>query len=327
MNTDIRSRYKEPHRFYHTTEHCDRMWYDYVLSDAYSRGFKEDYKDDVILQCAINCHDAVYDPRRSDNEERSCDLVDEVVNSEYYGLCFEDIHHIKRLIRMTDPKTYDDPCADDLLVGIIRYLDCKALYDSDLNAMIKNFHLLLREFQFTSYENFKQGTLDFIDSFMIRMVDPDILKIYRSYVESYRPRIGLYVGLFNSFHIGHMSVLEQAEKVFDKVIVAYPERALQKPFITVEETLPFHEVISFTGLLCDFVKDKDLTIVRGLRNSTDLDYETNLKQVYRDHGITQDFMYFTTDYSHVSGTVIRSMINDDKYKMYIPTKFNYARRK
>jgi predicted metal-dependent HD superfamily phosphohydrolase len=62
--------YSEPHRFYHTLEHLAEMFkVAGKLADA--------AVDVAALQLAIWFHDAVYDPRATDNEERSAALASE----------------------------------------------------------------------------------------------------------------------------------------------------------------------------------------------------------------------------------------------------------
>src|SRR5262245_10907424 len=64
------SAYSEPHRYYHTLEHLAEMFkVAGKLADAAT--------DPAAVQLAIWFHDAVYDSRATDNEERSAALADE----------------------------------------------------------------------------------------------------------------------------------------------------------------------------------------------------------------------------------------------------------
>src|SRR3954470_9982464 len=60
----------EPHRFYHTLEHLNEMFkVAGKLADA--------APDPAAVQLAVWFHDAVYDPRATDNEARSAALISE----------------------------------------------------------------------------------------------------------------------------------------------------------------------------------------------------------------------------------------------------------
>src|SRR5215213_26778 len=62
----------EPHRFYHTLEHLNDMFkVAGKLADAAT--------DPAAVQLAIWFHDAVYDPRATDNEDQSAALAAELL--------------------------------------------------------------------------------------------------------------------------------------------------------------------------------------------------------------------------------------------------------
>jgi predicted metal-dependent HD superfamily phosphohydrolase len=63
------ARYAEPHRRYHTWAHVQACLDELSRLDGLSQGDRE------LLTFAIWWHDAIYDPRRSDNEEQSAELA------------------------------------------------------------------------------------------------------------------------------------------------------------------------------------------------------------------------------------------------------------
>ncbi len=72
--SDLLVRYGEPHRAYHTIEHVRHCLDEF--EDA--RGLAG---DPVAVEMALWYHDAVYDPRAADNEEKSAALARDVARS------------------------------------------------------------------------------------------------------------------------------------------------------------------------------------------------------------------------------------------------------
>ena len=67
----LSSRYAEPHRAYHTLGHVAHCLDEFDAARALTR-------DAVSVEMALWYHDAVYDPRAKDNEERSAELASRV---------------------------------------------------------------------------------------------------------------------------------------------------------------------------------------------------------------------------------------------------------
>ena len=101
----------------------------------------------------------------------------------------------------------------------------------------------------------------------------------------------IYPGSFNPWHEGHQDILNKAKRCFDEVIVIKYGK-------------------DFTGLLSDYLKDKDYcAIIRGLRNGYDLQYEQNQQYWYEDLGVQIPIVYFITDRTlgHISSSAIREI--------------------
>src|SRR6478735_5475633 len=83
---------------------------------------------------------------------------------------------------------------------------------------------------------------------------------------------------------GHLDIIERAAKIFDELIVAIGVNPSKKYLFTLEERaqmakaatahIPNSKVIYFYGLLVDYAYENNIsTIIRGLRNSEDFNFE------------------------------------------------------
>jgi predicted metal-dependent HD superfamily phosphohydrolase len=68
---DLLARHREPHRRYHTATHV--MWVLRHVDELHRAGVAPS-ADVAVVHLAALCHDAVYDPRRADNEALSAHL-------------------------------------------------------------------------------------------------------------------------------------------------------------------------------------------------------------------------------------------------------------
>jgi predicted metal-dependent HD superfamily phosphohydrolase len=94
------ARYAEPHRRYHAWAHIQACLDELSRLDCLSEGDRE------LLTFAIWWHDAIYDPRRSDNEARSAELaVSELAEA---GVSEEVSGEVARLILLTRGHEVDD---------------------------------------------------------------------------------------------------------------------------------------------------------------------------------------------------------------------------
>ncbi|MDB5813822.1 MAG: hypothetical protein JWN23_939 [Rhodocyclales bacterium] len=65
---ELRRRYAEPHRHYHTQQHIDALLAELHITPV------PVHKHEVV-EAAIWYHDAIYDTRKHDNEARSAELA------------------------------------------------------------------------------------------------------------------------------------------------------------------------------------------------------------------------------------------------------------
>ena len=113
-------------------------------------------------------------------------------------------------------------------------------------------------------------------------------------------RTGLFVGSFNPYHKGHASVVEQALGLFDRVIVARgvnPDKPLTgRPFPDYSFINPRSECMTYECSTVELVgKLKPFALIRGIRDSKDLEYEGELRRAYKEQGLVIPIIYFLVD--------------------------------
>ena len=146
----------------------------------------------------------------------------------------------------------------------------------------------------------------------------------------HKPRLGIYAGSFSPFTVGHLDIVKQALSIFDAVIVAKgmnPEKSSASFY-----PLPFKylrqlgvETYDYDTLLSDLVKtwesEYDVTLVRGLRNGADLEYEQNLVAFLKGmhHTIKVVAFYSDPQFRHISSTALRGIkkFSDAEYRKYV----------
>jgi pantetheine-phosphate adenylyltransferase len=94
----------------------------------------------------------------------------------------------------------------------------------------------------------------------------------------------VYPGSFDPITNGHLDIIKRSAKIFDKLIVTVLVNPDKKGLFSRDERvnlikrvisdIPNVEVDSFSGLLIDFMKQRDArVIVKGLRAVSDFEYE------------------------------------------------------
>lgn len=131
----------------------------------------------------------------------------------------------------------------------------------------------------------------------------------------------IYPGSFDPMTLGHFDVIQRASKMFDRLIVSVLDNKAKNALFSVEERvsilkeavkdLPNVEVDSFSGLLVDYARQKDIHIsVRGLRAITDFEYELQIAQTNRllSKGML-DTVFLTTslEYAYLSSSGVKEI--------------------
>ena len=137
-------------------------------------------------------------------------------------------------------------------------------------------------------------------------------------------KIAIYPGSFNPFTTGHLNILEKAEAIFGKenVIIAVginpdklnPNTEQFSAVKTIKDNLRSKTVEGFKGFLTDYIWEKeklgfDVTVIKGLRNGDDLDYEVNQLRFMEEMKPDIKVVFITCDkqFEHVSSSAYRAL--------------------
>ena len=133
-------------------------------------------------------------------------------------------------------------------------------------------------------------------------------------------KVGLYVGSFNPFHKGHFNILLKAEQIFGKVIIGRGEnkKKSNNPIFPMPNFDKFgegrFEVVEYKGLVTKFIETLpyDVTVIRGLRNSTDLQVEMEFNSwlKYLKPDIKVVSLFCDSEYEFVSSSGIRILLDE-----------------
>ena len=141
----------------------------------------------------------------------------------------------------------------------------------------------------------------------------------------------VFPGSFDPITLGHKDIILRALTMCDELIIAVGENINKKYLFSLKERLDFinkthgHElkikVESFQGLTINFCKAVNATaIIRGLRNPADFEFEKSVAQVNRRlSGIETLFLLTAADYSYISSSIVREIINNNgDYSSLVP---------
>lgn len=133
-------------------------------------------------------------------------------------------------------------------------------------------------------------------------------------------KLAVYPGSFDPPTLGHLDVIERASRLFDEIIVAVGRNVSKVALLETEERMDAIRestrhlgnvrIDSFAGLLIDYAKQmKADAVVRGLRATSDFDYEFQMAMVNRrlDTDIESVFLMTRWDYSYLSSSIVREV--------------------
>lgn len=131
----------------------------------------------------------------------------------------------------------------------------------------------------------------------------------------------IYPGTFDPITNGHIDVLERAISIFDEVTVVVAVNSQKAPLFTAEERQEIiQEVVKkypnvkveilHDGLLADYArKTGATTIIRGLRQVTDFEYEFQIALMNRNlyPEVTTVFLMPNEKYTYLASSIVREV--------------------
>lgn len=134
-------------------------------------------------------------------------------------------------------------------------------------------------------------------------------------------KIAICPGSFDPPTDGHLNIIRRALSIFDKVIVAVAVNTSKSPIFTPGERVEMLreifkknrnvEVDEFSGLLADYCRKRQCnTILRGIRNMSDYEYESQMALANKTLYPELEFIYLMTEgqYSHLSSSIIKEVL-------------------
>ena len=134
-------------------------------------------------------------------------------------------------------------------------------------------------------------------------------------------KVAIYPGSFDPVTFGHLDVIRRAASMFDELTVSVLNNTQKTPLFSVEERvkileeatkeLPNVKVDSFSGLLINYAREKDVHIaIRGLRAITDFEYELQIAQTNRklsNGDLDTIFLTTSLEYAYLRSSSVKEI--------------------
>ncbi|MDQ6574784.1 pantetheine-phosphate adenylyltransferase [Haemophilus haemolyticus] len=130
----------------------------------------------------------------------------------------------------------------------------------------------------------------------------------------------IYPGTFDPITNGHLDIIERSAVIFPRVLVAVANSPSKKPLFSLDERVELvrqsvaHlsnvEVFGFSDLLANVIKQHNISaIIRGVRTTTDFEYELQLAALNRllTKGVDSLFFPPAEKWAFVSSTIVREI--------------------
>jgi pantetheine-phosphate adenylyltransferase len=133
-------------------------------------------------------------------------------------------------------------------------------------------------------------------------------------------RKALFPGSFDPFTRGHEDIVRRSLLLFDEIVVAIGNNSNKQRYFSlelikgkIEDTFAGDSRVTvkiFQGLTAEFARVENAAfIVRGLRNTTDFEYENSISQAnhHVNPGLETVFLITTPGLSAITSTIVRDL--------------------
>ena len=145
----------------------------------------------------------------------------------------------------------------------------------------------------------------------------------------------IYPGSFDPLTLGHLDMIERSAKIVDELVIGVLNNSAKNSLFSLDErvsmikemteSMPNVTVASFDGLLVDYMKEINATIiVRGLRAVTDFEYELQIAQTNHVENPEVETIFLTTSlqYSYLSSTIVKEFASyGGDISKFVPARF------
>ncbi len=133
-------------------------------------------------------------------------------------------------------------------------------------------------------------------------------------------RIAIFPGSFDPFTKGHEDIVRRGLHLFDRVVIGVGHNSKKNRYFHIDRMLnyinatfsdePRVEVITYDELTAQLAKRYEARyLLRGLRNTTDFEYENSISQVnrYLNNDLETVFLITSPQYAHINSSIIREV--------------------
>ena len=147
-------------------------------------------------------------------------------------------------------------------------------------------------------------------------------------------KIAIFPGTFEPFTLGHHDIVTRGLKIFDKIFISIGNNPKKDRYFNVnlikEKINNLYKdnskinVINYNKLTASLAKDLNANfILRGLRNTTDFEFENSISQINKDLNSNLETVFLITSpkLAPISSTIIRDVIRyGGDINKYLPYK-------